>query len=92
MSGWKLTLKQAPRLRVDLRSLSPAALAGLSAGAVAKLGHGDGYAYPHDAAEGWVPQQYRPDDIDKSAERYWRPTGRGGDVDRRRDELESGER
>ena len=38
MSGWKLTLKQAPRLRVDLRSLSPAALAGLSAGAVAKLG------------------------------------------------------
>ena len=35
MSGWKLTLKQAPRLRVDLRSLSPAALAGLSAGALA---------------------------------------------------------
>ncbi len=46
----------------------------------AKLGYGDGYLYPHDEPEGWVHQQYRPDDHD---ERYWRPTGRGGDVDRR---------
>ena len=30
--------------------------------------------------DGWVDQQYRPDD---RAERYWRPTGRGADVDRR---------
>ena len=37
MSGWKLTLKQAPTLRVDLRMLSPAALAELAAEAVAKL-------------------------------------------------------
>jgi putative ATPase len=49
----------------------------------AKLGHGDGYVYPHDAPEGWVPQQYRPDEIEGSTVRYWRPTGRGGDVDRR---------
>jgi putative ATPase len=48
----------------------------------AKLGHGDGYVYPHDAPEGWVAQQYRPEEIEESA-RYWRPTGRGGDVDRR---------
>ncbi|WP_428422912.1 formylmethanofuran dehydrogenase subunit C [Methylibium sp.] len=43
MSGWKFTLKQAPPLRVDLRALSPAALADLSASAVAKLGawHGN---------------------------------------------------
>jgi formylmethanofuran dehydrogenase subunit C len=43
MSGWTLTLKQAPALRLDLRTLSPAALAELSADAVAKLGvwHGN---------------------------------------------------
>lgn len=43
MSGWKFTLKQAPALRLDLRTLSPAALAELSADAVAKLGvwHGN---------------------------------------------------
>jgi len=46
----------------------------------AKLGHGDGYVYPHDEPDGWVRQQYRPDDHD---DRYWRPTGRGCDVDRR---------
>src|SRR5262249_41752218 len=46
----------------------------------AKLGHGKGYEYPHDAPGGWVDQQYRPDD---HAQRYWRPTGRGSDVDRR---------
>jgi putative ATPase len=46
----------------------------------AKLGHGDGYVYPHDAPEGWVPQQYRPDEREA---RYWEPTGRGADVDRR---------
>ncbi len=49
----------------------------------AKLGHGDGYVYPHDEADGWVEQQYRPDQHD---ERYWKPTGRGNDVDRRRPE------
>ncbi len=49
----------------------------------AKLGHGEGYVYPHDEPGGWVEQQYRPADHD---ERYWRPTGRGGDVDRRQSE------
>ncbi len=46
----------------------------------AKLGHGDGYVYPHDAPDGWVSQQYRPDD---RVVRYWQPTGRGDDIDRR---------
>jgi putative ATPase len=46
----------------------------------AKLGHGDGYVYPHDEPGGWVRQRYRPDDHDH---RYWLPTGRGDDVDRR---------
>ncbi len=36
MSGWILALKQTPALRVDLRSVSPAALAGQSAAAVAR--------------------------------------------------------
>jgi putative ATPase len=51
----------------------------------AKLGHGDGYVYPHDEPDGWVRQQYRPDDHEV---RYWQPTGRGGDVDRRGPEPE----
>lgn len=37
MSGWKLTLTQATPLRVDLRELSPSALADLSQDAVARL-------------------------------------------------------
>lgn len=37
MSGWTLTLKHAPALRLDLRGLTPRALAGLDAGAVARL-------------------------------------------------------
>ncbi|MEX1009546.1 MAG: replication-associated recombination protein A [Acidimicrobiia bacterium] len=46
----------------------------------AKLGHGKGYVYPHDEPGGWVDQQYRPDERDDV---YWRPSGRGADVDRR---------
>jgi putative ATPase len=46
----------------------------------ARLGHGKGYVYPHDEPGGWVEQQYRPVAHDDD---YWRPTGRGGDVDRR---------
>jgi putative ATPase len=45
------------------------------------LGHGEGYVYPHDAPDGWVDQEYRPDEIAETV--YWRPTGRGADVDRR---------
>ncbi|CAB4867279.1 unannotated protein [freshwater metagenome] len=29
----------------------------------ASLGHGTGYVYPHDDPRGWVPQQYRPDEL-----------------------------
>ena len=45
------------------------------------LGHGEGYVYPHDTPEGWVPQQYRPDETVEAV--YYRPTGRGADIDRR---------
>ncbi|HEY6513130.1 MAG TPA: formylmethanofuran dehydrogenase subunit C, partial [Burkholderiaceae bacterium] len=44
MSGWRLTLKQASALRVDLRGVTPAALAGLSAAEVERLPLGYGNA------------------------------------------------
>ena len=40
-----------------------------------KLGHGDGYDYPHDHPEGWVPQQYLPDEV--RARRYYDPSDHG---------------
>ena len=46
----------------------------------ARLGHGQGYVYPHDAPGGWVAQQYRPSHLEGRT--YWEPTGRGGDVRR----------
>jgi putative ATPase len=45
-----------------------------SAGA-ARLGHGEGYAYPHDTAEGVAAQRYAPDVV---ADRtYYEPTAHG---------------
>ena len=41
----------------------------------ASLGHGQGYDYPHSHAEGWVEQQYLPDDL--VGVRYYQPTNRG---------------
>jgi putative ATPase len=39
------------------------------------LGHGVGYEYPHDHAEGWVDQQYLP--ADQADKRYYEPTRHG---------------
>jgi len=39
------------------------------------LGHGEGYVYPHDAPAGWVPQQYRPSEVE--ARVYYRPGAQG---------------
>ncbi len=44
----------------------------------ARLGHGDGYQYPHAAPGGWVEQEYRPDEA--AAHRYYRASGHGADV------------
>ena len=43
MSGWRFALKHAPALRVDLRGITPSALAGLSVAQVGQLrvGHGN---------------------------------------------------
>jgi putative ATPase len=59
----------------------PAHLRDASYPSARHLGHGEGYVYPHDAPEGWVDQVYRPDEVGDRV--YWRPTGRGADVDRR---------
>jgi len=44
----------------------------------AKLGHGDGYRYPHDDPSGWVDQEYRPAEV--AGRRYYEPSGHGADV------------
>jgi putative ATPase len=39
------------------------------------VGHGEGYLYPHDFADGIVPQRYAPDPV---ADRtYYEPSGHG---------------
>jgi len=40
-----------------------------------KLGHGEGYRYPHSFEGGWVEKQYLPDDV--SEETFYLPTDRG---------------
>ena len=59
-----------------------------------RLGHGEGYVYPHDAPEGWVPQQHLPAEL--VGERFYRPGRHGAEpgydeqLERRRRELASG--
>jgi putative ATPase len=40
-----------------------------------KLGHGQGYAYPHADPAGWVEQQYLPDDLVNK--RFYEPSPHG---------------
>ncbi|MDP8976708.1 MAG: replication-associated recombination protein A [Actinomycetota bacterium] len=48
-----------------------------------RLGHGAGYEYPHDHPSGWVPQEYRPDEV--AGRTYYEPSAHG-------EEREIGER
>jgi putative ATPase len=41
------------------------------------IGHGAGYRYPHDVAEGWVAQQYRPEDLEGHV--YYEPSDHGAE-------------
>jgi putative ATPase len=50
------------------------------------LGHGKGYVYPHDDPRGWVPQRYRPPELDDRA--YYEPSGHGGEADVSRRQAE----
>jgi putative ATPase len=45
----------------------------------AKLGHGEGYEYPHDFEGHHVVQQYRPERFE--GETYYEASGQGGDVE-----------
>jgi putative ATPase len=45
----------------------------------AKLGHGEGYEYPHDFEGHHVEQQYRPERFEDEV--YYEVTGQGGDVE-----------
>jgi putative ATPase len=40
-----------------------------------KLGHGVGYDYPHDDPRGWVPQTYRPPELEGRV--YYQPSPHG---------------
>jgi putative ATPase len=39
------------------------------------LGHGQGYVYPHDAPEGWVPQEHLPPEV--AGEHFYVPSPHG---------------
>jgi putative ATPase len=53
----------------------PAHLRDASYRGAARLGHGRGYRYPHDAEEGVLPQAYAPDAI--AERRYYEPSRHG---------------
>jgi putative ATPase len=55
----------------------------------AKLGHGEGYRYPHDEPGGWVEQEYRPSEV--AERRYYRPSGHGADVERSQPDRPKGD-
>lgn len=65
----------------DIRSgkagLVPAHLRDGHYSGAAKLGHAQGYRYPHDDPDGVVAQQYPPDDV--IGVDYYQPTGRGAE-------------
>ena len=45
----------------------------------AKLGHGEGYRYPHDFETHFVEQEYRPERFEGLV--YFEPSGQGAEVD-----------
>jgi putative ATPase len=68
----------AQDVRDGLAGPVPAHLRDASYRGAARLGHGRGYVYPHDAAEGVVPQVYAPDQI--AERRYYEPSGHGAEA------------
>ncbi|GAA4401988.1 replication-associated recombination protein A [Fodinibacter luteus] len=54
----------------------PAHLRGSGYAGAARLGHGKGYVYSHDAPDAVAAQQYLPDDLAGTTD-YYRPTDRG---------------
>ena len=68
----------AQDVRTGLAGSVPAHLRDASYPGAARLGHGRGYEYPHDSAEGVVAQQYAPDAI--AGREYYQPTQHGAEA------------
>ena len=69
------------RAREDVRAggtqAVPAHLRDAHYRSAAGLGHGEGYAYPHDDPSGWVDQRYRPDELEGHV--YYEPSDHGAE-------------
>lgn len=65
----------------------PAALRDAHYKGAQRLGHGVGYAYPHDDPRGWVEQQYGPDGLDRLYEPA--PHGHEPDLNRWRQDQDN---
>jgi putative ATPase len=68
----------AADVRAGLAGPVPAHLRDASYRGAARLRHGSGYVYPHDAEEGVVPQAYAPDQV--AERRYYEPSGHGAEA------------
>ena len=62
-------------VRAGLIGAVPAHLRDAHYAGAKRLGHGEGYVYPHDRPEGIVAQQYAPDVV--AARTYYEPTNHG---------------
>jgi putative ATPase len=65
----------AADVRAGLIGPVPAHLRDASYRGAERLGHGGGYRYPHDFADGIVAQRYAPDAV--AGRRYYEPSGHG---------------
>jgi putative ATPase len=62
-------------VREGPRGAVPVHLRDASYRSAARIGHGQGYVYPHDLPGGWTDQQYRPEELEGN--RYYEPSDRG---------------
>ncbi len=62
-------------VRAGLVGAVPAHLRDAHYPGAGKVGHGEGYLYPHDFDDGIVPQRYAPDSV--AGRRYYEPSGHG---------------
>jgi putative ATPase len=65
-------------VRAGLAGPVPAHLRDAHYPGAARVGHGQGYAYPHDSAEGVVAQQYAPDSL--AGRTYYEPSRHGAEA------------
>src|SRR5262249_47535855 len=68
----------AQDVRAGLTGPVPSHLRDASYRGAARLGHGQGYEYPPDSAEGVVAQQYAPDAV--APREYYQPTQHGAEA------------